>query len=168
MAAFAQAPPDPNEAQQEAYRHWRDTDPNLERDATSAGATLGARADKVAAEAAKYFSLRKDYLEGRAADVRRGASILEPLNVSAEALPNLDRFLSSQDTHSQVHDRHHRSRDPDRAIQQLRAALERERAAIAAIGTALKDSQEEPVKPPCNPAAPPKRRAPRRPTSTRN
>src|SRR5260221_13524360 len=98
VTALGQAPRDASKAQQEAYRHWRETDPNLERDAASAGATLGARADKVAAEAAKYFSLRKDYLEGRAADARRGAALLEPLNVVPDALPNLDRFLSSQDT----------------------------------------------------------------------
>ena len=141
VAALAQAPPDPSEAQQEAYRHWRETDPNLERDATSAGATLGARADKVAAEGAKYFSLRRDYLEGRAADARRGASLLEPVNISGEALPNLDRFLSSQDTilKSTIDTI---ARDPDRAIQQLRTSLERERAAVAAIATALKDSQK--------------------------
>ena len=141
LAAFAQAPPDSSEAQQEAYRQWRAADPNLERDAASAGATLGARADKVAAEAAKYFSLRKDYLEGRAADARRGASLLEPINVAADALPNLDRFLSAQDTilKSTIDTV---ARDPDRAIQQLRASLERERAAMAAIGTALKDSEK--------------------------
>ena len=141
VAAFAQAPSDSREAQQEAYRHWRETDPNLERDATSAGATLGARADKVAAEAAKYFSVRKESLESRAADARRGASLLEPVAVSAEALPNLDRFLSVQDNilRSSVDTI---ARDPDRAIQQLRASLERERAALAAIGAALKDSQK--------------------------
>ena len=142
VAAFAQAPPqDSSAAQQEAHRHWHETDPNLERDATSAGATLGARADKVAAEAAKYFSLRNDYLEGRAADARRGAELLEPVNVAPEALPNLDRFLTAQDTilRSTIDTI---SRDPDRAVQQLRALLERERAAIGAIGTALKDSQK--------------------------
>jgi hypothetical protein len=142
VTAFAQSPPqDSSEAQQEAHRHWRETDPNLESDAISAGATLGARADKVAAEAAKYFSLRKDYLEASAADARRGASFLEPVNITAEALPNLNRFLSSQDTllKSTIDTI---ARNPDRAIQQLRAALERERAAIAAIGTALKDSQK--------------------------
>ncbi len=142
VTAFAQAPvEDRRAAQQEAYRHWRETDPNLERDAVSAGATLGARADKVAAEAAKYFILRKDYLESRAADARRGAPLLEPVNVAPEAFPNLDRFLSVQDTilRSSIDTIAH---DPDRAIQQLRASLERERAAIAAIGTALKDSQK--------------------------
>ena len=142
VTAFAQSPPqDSSEAQQEAHRHWRETDPNLESDAISAGATLGARADKVAAAAAKYFSLRKDYLEGSAADARRGASLLEPVNITAEALPNLDRFLSSQDTFlkSTIDTI---ARNPDRAIQQLRAALDRERAAVAAIGTALNDSQK--------------------------
>jgi hypothetical protein len=142
VTAFAQAPPQgSSDAQQEAYRHWRETDPNLESDAISAGATLGARADKVAAAAAKYFSLRKDYLEGRAADARRGVSFLESVNISPEAPPNLDRFLNSQDTilKSTIDTI---ARDPDRAIQQLRASLERERAAIAAIGTVLKDSQK--------------------------
>ena len=142
VAAFAQAPPqDGRAAQQEAYRRWRETDPTLERDAASAGATLGARADKVAAEAAKYFSLRKDDLENRAADARRGGSLLEPVNVTPEALPNLDRFLSSQDTilRSSIDTV---ARDPDRAIQQLRASLERERNAMAAVGTALKGSQK--------------------------
>ena len=141
LVAFAQAPPNGNDAQQEAHRHWRETDPNLERDAASAGATLGARADKVAAEAAKYFGLRKDYLEGRASEARRAAALLEPVNVSADALPNLDRFLSSQDTNlNSTIDTI--SRNPDRGIQQLRASLERERAAMAAIATALKDSQK--------------------------
>ena len=141
-AAFAQAPPqDASKAQQDAHRQWRETDPNLERDATSAGATLGARADKVAVEAAKYFSLRKEYLEGRAADARRGVSVLEPVDVSAAALPNLDRLLSAQDTILR-HTIDTVGRDSDRAIQQLRTSLERERAAISAIGTALKDSQK--------------------------
>jgi hypothetical protein len=141
LTAFAQAPLEDSAAQQGAYRHWRETDPNLERDATSAGATLGARADKVAAEAAKYFSLRKDYLESRAADAHRGGSLVEPVDISPEALPNLDRLLSLQDTflRSTIDTIAH---DPDPAIQQLRAALERERAAIAATGTALKESQK--------------------------
>jgi hypothetical protein len=141
-ALFAQAPvPDSSVAQQDAYRRWRGTDPNLERDAISAGAILGARADKVSAEAAKYFSLRKEYLESRAADARRGASLLEPFNVALDAPPNLDQLLSAQDTilRSTIDRIAH---EPDRAIQQLRASLERERAAIAAVGTALTESQK--------------------------
>jgi hypothetical protein len=142
VAALAQTPlQEPRAAQQEAYRQWRKTDPDLERDATSAGATLGARADKVAAAAAQYFSLRKDYLESRAADARRDASLLQPVNVVPEAPPNLDRLLTMQDTilRSSITTI---AADPDRAIQQLRAALERERAAITAVATVVKDSQK--------------------------
>jgi len=143
VAALAQEPPtqDSNAAQQEAYRHWRETDPNLEGDAASSGATLGARADKVAAEAAKYFSLRKAYLDGRAADARRAASLVQPVSVAPDPLPSLDRLLTAQDAilRSTIDTI---AREPDRAIQQLRAALERERAAITALGTALKDSQK--------------------------
>lgn len=142
LSAFAQAPiEDGRLAQQEAHRHWRETDPNLERDAPSTGATLGARADKVAAEATKYFGLQKNYLGIRAADARRSASLLEPVNVTPDALPNLDRFLTVQETilRSSIS---RFAADPDRAIQLLRASLERERAAIAAIGVALKDSQK--------------------------
>jgi hypothetical protein len=142
VAALAQAPsPDARAAQQESYRGWREADPNLERDAISAGATLGARADKVAAEAAKYVSRRKDYLENRTTDARRVAALLEPVNVAPDALPNLDRYLTVQETilRSSIDTIAH---DPDRAIQQLSGSLERERAAIAAIGAALKDSQK--------------------------
>jgi hypothetical protein len=140
-AGFAQAPPpDARAARQEAYRHWRETDPNLERDATSAGATLGARADKVAAEANQYFSVYQDYLASRAAEALRNAALLEPLNLAPDVPPDLDRFLIVQDAilRSSI-DRF--AADPDRAIQQLRAALQRERTAIAAISAAVKDSQ---------------------------
>ncbi len=142
LSAFAQAPiEDGRLAQQEAHRHWRESDPNLERDAPSTGATLGARADKVAAEATKYFGLQKIYLGIRAADARRSASLLEPVNATPDALPNLDRFLTVQETilRSSIS---RFAADPDRAIQLLRASLERERAAIAAIAVALKDSQK--------------------------
>src|SRR6202790_4205268 len=66
--AFAQPSPEGRDALQEAYRNWRQADPALEREATSAAATLGARADKVSSEGAKYFALRKAYLESLATD----------------------------------------------------------------------------------------------------
>lgn len=142
VSVLAQAPlEETRAAQQEAYRQWRKTDPDLERDATSAGATLGARADKVAAAAVQYFRLRKDYLESRAADAGRRASLLQPVHLAPDAPPNLDRFLTMQDTilRSSINTL---AADPDRAIQQLRASLERERAAITAVATAVKDSEK--------------------------
>ena len=131
---------DARAVQQEAYRNWRQTDPTLERDAASAGATLGARADKAAAEAAKYFVARKAYLETLGADATRKAAI-EAIVVAQDPRAGLDAFLTTQTTilGSSISTI---AADPDRGIQQLRQALERERAAIAAISAALKDSQK--------------------------
>ena len=127
-------------AQQESRENWRKTDPNLERDAATAGATIGARADKAAAEAAKYFSARKAALDSRAADIGQRASLVGPLNLAADSAPNMDAYLSAQNKTLGV-SIDTISRDPDRGIQQLRQALERERAAIAALSAGTKDVQ---------------------------
>jgi hypothetical protein len=128
-------------AQQEAYRNWRETDPTLERDAATAGATLGARADKAAAEGAKYFTARKAYLESFETDTNQKASAVEALNLAPDTAPSLEAYLSGQSNllGSSIETI---ARDPDRGIQQLRQALERERAAIAALDASLKDIQK--------------------------
>jgi hypothetical protein len=126
--------------QQEARQNWRKTDPDLERDAATAGATLGARADKAAAEAAKYFTVRKTYLASLAADAGQRAAAVEAVNLTAQTSPNMEVYLGAQgmilkssiDTIA---------RDPDRGIQQLRQALERERAAVAALSAGSNDVQ---------------------------
>jgi hypothetical protein len=130
------------DAAQDAYRKWRDTDPNLEREAASAGATAGARADKAAAEGAKYFAVRKAYLDALAAEANQNASTVEPVTVTPAATPSMEAFLNAQNTllgsNIEVI-----ARDPDRGIQQLRQALERERTAIAALNAGLHDIQAQ-------------------------
>ncbi len=137
--AFAQSSLESREALQEAYQNWRQTDPTLERDATSAVATLGARADKVSAEGAKYFALRKSYLENLAKDAGRKASGLEAVNIAPDAANGIEGHLNAQRTilESGIQTI---GRGPDRGIQQLLQAYERERAALTAISTAMKDS----------------------------
>jgi hypothetical protein len=139
--AFAQPSPQGRDALQDAYRNWRQADPALERDATSAAATLGARADKVAAEGAKYFALRKAYLESLATDASRKASALVAVNIALDAADGIETHLSAQRTivESGIQTI---ARAPDRGIQQLLQAYERERAAITAISAAMKDSQK--------------------------
>jgi len=140
-AALGQAPlQEDRAAQQEAYRTWRQADPNLERDATSAGATLGARADKVAAGAAGYFSVSKTYLENLAAGVNRSASLLQPVEIVPGAPPNIESYLKTQDTILQT-SISTITQDPDPGIQQLRQTLERERTAVGAVNAALTVSQ---------------------------
>ncbi len=128
-------------AQQEARENWRKTDPALERDAATAGATLGARADKAAAEAAKYFTARKAALESLATDTGQRASAVEPLNLTPDTVPNMDAYLNRQNTTLGA-SIETIARDPDRGIQQLRQALERERAAVAALSAGAKDAQK--------------------------
>src|SRR5512140_2706169 len=67
------------DAYRQAYQNWRQADPNLERDAAAGGAALGARADKVAAEAAKYFAARKAYLDAQRTAAEQKSSAIEPL-----------------------------------------------------------------------------------------
>lgn len=129
------------EAQQEARQNWRQTDPSLERDAATAGATLGARADKAAAEAAKYFSARKVYLESLAMDASQKASAAEAVSLAAEAPLKMEAYLNGQTTILGT-SIDAIARDPDRGIQQLRQALERERTAIAALSAGQKDIQK--------------------------
>ncbi len=127
-------------AQQDARQNWRKTDPNLERDAATAGATLGARADKAGAEAAKYFATRKIDLETLAADASRRTTAVAPLNLTVQPSPNMEVYLSTQSVvlKSSIDTISH---DPDRGIQQLRQALERERAAVAALSAGSSEMQ---------------------------
>jgi len=129
------------EAQQEAYQNWRQTDPNLERDASTAGATLGARADKAAAAAAKYFSARKTYLASLETEARQKASAVKAVSLAPNVTPNLEAHLNGRSTilGASIETIAH---DSDRGIQQLRQALERERAAVIALSAGLKDLQK--------------------------
>ena len=128
-------------AQQETRENWRKTDPDLERDAATAGVTLGARADKAAAEAAKYFVARKAALDSLVADSAQKAAVVEPLNLTPDTTPNMDAFLSGQNKALGA-SIETIARDSDRGIQQLRQALERERAAVAALSAGSKDVQK--------------------------
>lgn len=127
-------------AYQAAYRDWRAADPNLERDSATAGATLGARADPVAAEAAKYFGARKAYLDALAADAGQRAAALEAVPAPPAFEGNPSGYAASQRaTIAASIDAI--ANDPDRAIQRLRQSLERERAALLALSSALADTQ---------------------------
>ena len=135
-------------AYREAYRLWRLADPDLERTAASGGA-IGARADKVAAEAAKYYAARKAYVEAQRAGVEQKASMLEAQPVPAiEAQPVPAEFEASVAGYAASQSAaigasiETIARDPDRSIQQLRQALERERSALTALTAALNDTQK--------------------------
>jgi hypothetical protein len=136
-------------AYQQAFQTWRQTDSTLEKDAASAGAALTGRANRVAALAAEYGSERIGYLRAASEDVNQRALALKgvvarPLADLAPA-GDLQQIVASE---NQVVTTAITSfaNDPDRGIQQLRQALDRERAALTALSTAIADRQQAETK----------------------
>jgi hypothetical protein len=131
------------EAYREAFRSWRQADPGLERDAATAGAALGARTEKVAAEAAKYAAARKAFL-----DLQQGtmdASGRSPEAVAAppeapESTRNSELNVASANSAASS-SIEAIGNDPDRGLQQLRQSIEKERAALTILSNAIRDRQ---------------------------
>ncbi len=136
-------------AYQQAFQTWRQTDSTLEKDAASAGPALPGRANRVAALAAEYGSERIGYLRAASEDVNRRALALKgvvarPITDLAPA-GDLQQIVSSE---SQVVSTAITSfaNDPDPGIQQLRQALDRERAALRVLSDAIADRQKAETK----------------------
>jgi hypothetical protein len=127
------------EAYQQAYRDWRANDPNLERDTARAGDALLPRVDKAAAAASKFISARKAFYGAQRDDLAGKLETLQPLELpkEIESAKTAEAYLSSQEatvtTSIEVF-----GNDPDKGIQQLRQALERERQALIAVRGAIK------------------------------
>jgi hypothetical protein len=125
-----------------AYRAWREADPSLERDAARGGAALAARAGRAAALAAKYGAERTAFSRRLAGD--DGASpVLEkaaPPQFPPASL-NPEQYVAGE-TASVNRNIGNFTRDPDKGIQQLRRALEYERATLAALSVAITQRQQ--------------------------
>ncbi len=124
----------------EAYRIWRETDPNLEREAAAGGDAIGQRADRMAAEAAKYAAARKSFLDGLTQDQAEQVSWLEnavPPAESNAASTKADAQFIAAETALVTRNIETFANDPDRGIQQLRQALARERTALEGLGALI-------------------------------
>jgi hypothetical protein len=131
------------EAYQEAFRNWRQADPGLERDAATAGAELGTRAEKVAAETAKYAAARKAFLDLQQATMDASGRSLEAVAVPSEAPESsrnseLNVAMANSVANSSIEAI---GSDPDRGLQQLRQSIERERVALTVLSSAIRDRQ---------------------------
>ena len=132
------------EAYQEAFRSWRQADPSLERDAATAGTALGVRAGKVAEVSAKYTAARKAFLDLRQGTMDASARSLEPVAAApAEASEStrnsqLNVATATSTAGSSIEAI---GSDPDRGLQQLRQSIEKERAALTILSTAIQDRQ---------------------------
>jgi hypothetical protein len=137
LAASAQSNP---QTYLDAYSDWRKLDPSLERDAATAGPQSTDRVARAFAASSKYTLARSTYLRSVADEsgqfllwLQNSASAgeldLEPA-AAAEALVSAQSAAVSRDIAGYAN-------DPDRGIQQLRQALEKERAALAALAEAI-------------------------------
>lgn len=123
-----------------AYRAWREVDPKLEQDAAAGGAAIAQRADRMAAEAVKCATARKAFLDGETQDEAEQVAWLEsavvPLDTPALSTASGSKFVAAESaTVSRTMDTF--ANNPDAGIQQLRAALARERMALDALGLAI-------------------------------
>ena len=140
LAQPAAVPQPDRAAYQAAYGAWRTADSDLERDTAAANPAMGARADKAGADAAKYFAAWKTYLEQSAADLDQRAAATEPFPAPLPLDPRPAAYIATQNR-ALIRSIESITNDPDRAIQRLRVALDRERNALADLTSLLADSQ---------------------------
>ena len=128
-----------------AYTAWRETDPNLEREAPAGGEPLARRADRMAAEAAKFAAARKAFLENASEEQSKQIAWLEHGETGTEPAATNTRsdaqFIATETARvARTIDTF--SSDPDKGIQQLRQALARERIALDALSQVVLERQK--------------------------
>jgi hypothetical protein len=137
LIVFAQTSRD---AYRSAYAVWRQADPNLERDSAVKQPDFAPRVQKVAQASAKYGQARAAFL--RASAGHNLGLLTQPLKPELELLPNRDlRVLVTSETKIVEASIKRFDNDRDPGIVQWRQALERERAALINLGTAISDRQ---------------------------
>jgi hypothetical protein len=130
------------DAYRDAYRAWRQADPNLEHDAATGGAQLGARADRVAALAARYSEERRAFLDRFAQESEQKLAWLESSTEPAPKLPaGAGDFIAAQ---TAVIGRGIATlaNDPDPGLQKVRTLMERENTALSALNAAIAARQK--------------------------
>jgi hypothetical protein len=128
----------PRDAYRAAYSDWRQTDPTLERDAANSTQPLVARAGKAAQAAARYKAARTTFLRDSIHQLNLGLAPLEAITsidtdfAAGRELRNLTEAESkTADSTIKAF-----AADKDPGIVRLRKALEKEQAALLALGAA--------------------------------
>lgn len=137
---FAQASRD---AYRDAYKLWRQADPNLERDAAVAGGPLEARAQKMAADATQYEAARKAFLHQMAQENNRKFAWLETAPPDPPpAMTAGTRAVVAEESSIVQRSMTSLAGDPDPGIQRLRGMLQRENVALTALNNAMADREK--------------------------
>lgn len=124
-----------------AYQAWRELDPTLESDATSAA--LAERSSRAGAAASRYIAARIAFLEGMARETEAEAKRIEEFRMSEElavAQAQVQQLATAAaGVATRIADSFGAATDP--GIRQLRTAVLQERAALDSITAALAISQ---------------------------
>lgn len=114
------------------YKTWRETAPQLEQDAGSPSAEFAPRADASSKAAQDYFNARAGFLAVPADQLRWAQTPLAKPGSVIDTRPEVQRLLSvASDYLTKTSGTFAGVKDP--AIQQVRQAMERERAALTAL-----------------------------------
>jgi hypothetical protein len=122
------------------YRAWHETDPNLEREAAQGGADIARRADRMAAEAAKFAAASKEFLDGTAQDEAQQVEWLENASLipeSTAASSKSDEQFVKSEAAAVTRTIDTFANDPDKGMQQLRQALAKERVALDTLAPVI-------------------------------
>jgi hypothetical protein len=136
LAALMLCAQSSREAYRAAYRVWHEADPNLERDAATAGAPIGARADRMAAEAARYHAERRSFLDQFSHENSLAWLAASPPE-AGPARANVAGDYAATETGIVRRAIESFRGDPDPGIQQVRNMLERENLALGALTASL-------------------------------
>jgi len=132
------------DAYRQAYDVWQQAQANLERDAGTGGAPQVAQADRSAAAAARFEATRVAYLKSSAQEAAQRRQILQtaPTRSSPDLMPPAIADLAAAELQTVTRAIAKFATDKDRAIQQLRQSLERERVALAALSDTIQARQK--------------------------
>jgi hypothetical protein len=124
---------------EQAYRDWRARDPGLEKDSAKAGDALAARTDQAAAAVGKFVTARKAFYDSQRDDLAEKLKALQHFEIPKEmdGAKGVEASLASQQT-SDANSILVFANDPDKGIQQLRQAMEKENQALLALSEAIK------------------------------
>lgn len=126
-----------------AYKAWRQTDPNLGRAAATGVSGFASRAQTASGEAVRYETARKRFLEQMAAASQRKYGWLETAVPEAPVPPvkEAQTFVASE-MKAVKRNVDVFAGDPDPGIQQLRSMLLRENSALAALHSAMAEEDK--------------------------
>lgn len=132
------------EAYRQAYGVWQERGTNLEHDAGTGGPAQIAQADRAATAAASFEATRLAYLKSvvRDATERRKILATPATRSSPELTPQAVADMASAELRTVNRTIAKFADDKDRAIQQLRQSLERERVALTALNESIQIRQK--------------------------